>query len=94
LNAQYIQKINIVLTNIKNPEPAAKTSLFVGTIGNDVALPYQNSYVQLTKGSLISCSATFQNGLVSRFDNLTIRLTSLSVMTANSIVRIDFPNYY
>lgn len=71
-----------------------KTSLFVGTIGSDVALPILNAYVQLKSGSLANCLATFSSGLVDRYDNLTISLTSLSVMNPTSIIEVTFPSTY
>jgi len=74
----YIESVRVVLNNVKNPEPSIKTSFFVGTIGIDIAEPSTNAFVQLSMGSLASCAATFSQGLVSTYDNLTITLTSLS----------------
>jgi len=50
--------------------------------------------LQLISGSLVSSSAIFNNGFVSRTDSLLISLTSISVLPYNAIVVITFPNFY
>jgi hypothetical protein len=90
----FIQIVKITLSNILNPVPASKTSFFVGTIGDDVGQPFSNAFVQLQMGSLASCSATFSKGLVNTYDNLTISLSSLSLMATTNLVYVTFPSSY
>lgn len=44
--------------------------------------------------SLAGCSATFNKGYVSTYDNLTLSITSLSMMATTNIIQITFPSYY
>lgn len=93
LSDLHIRNITVNYGNILNPSPAFKTGEFTGYLGNDIAVPNGNTFIQLSPATFSSCYITFGNGsFVNQTSPAIFNFTLLNQLNSSSSVRVNFPS--
>jgi len=85
-----LANITLQISNVLNPYPAGKTSIFTGSIGNDNSSNGVNAFINVVPAASV-CGFTFSPNYVYSTENMIFTLTTVNLFPSTGTIGIQFP---